>query len=154
MPILILHGQTQFVLGAGCNPGAIDVEEEVRRFADKIEAGAEYFFSQPVYLPELLDTFLSATADFPVVPFFIGILPLASLRNAEFLHNEVPGMQIPDEIMQRMRSAHSKEAQQEQGIRIAQDMIKQAISHPRITGIYLFPPFGRYDNILKVMEVL
>jgi homocysteine S-methyltransferase len=126
----------------------------VRRYGEKITAGAEYFFSQPVYLPELLEAFLKATGVFPAVPFFAGILPLASLRNAEFLHNEVPGMQIPDTIMARMRSASTKEAQQREGIRIAQEMVKEAVRHPRVKGIYLFPPFGRYASVLEVLEVL
>lgn len=149
-----LKGQTHFVIGAGCNPGSVDLETEVRRYGEKIAAGAEYFFSQPVYLPELLEAFLTATDGFPAVPFFAGILPLASLRNAEFLHNEVPGMQIPDTIMARMRSASTKEAQQREGIRIAQEMVTEAVQHPRVKGMYLFPPFGRYASVLEVLEVL
>jgi len=149
-----LKGQTRFVIGAGCNPGAIDPETELRRYGEKISAGAEYFFSQPVYLPELLENFLNSTTGFSAVPFFAGILPLASLRNAEFLHNEVPGMQIPDSIMARMRSASSKEEQQREGIRIAQEMVTEAIRHPQVKGIYLFPPFGRYASVLEVLEVI
>jgi homocysteine S-methyltransferase len=149
-----LKGQTRFVIGAGCNPGAVDPKTEIRRYGEKISAGAEFFFSQPVYLPELLESFLNSTAEFTAVPFFAGILPLASLRNAEFLHNEVPGMQIPDSIMARMRTASTKEEQQREGIRIAQEMVKEAIRHPQVKGIYLFPPFGRYANVLEVLEVL
>jgi homocysteine S-methyltransferase len=149
-----IGGQTQFVLGAGCNPGAVDLGTETRRFAAKVEAGAEFFFSQPSYEPELFERFLAMTSAFSQVPLFVGILPLASLRNAEFLHNEVPGMQIPDSIMKRMRAAQSKEEQQREGIRIAQDMLLQAVAHPRVNGVYLFPPFGRYDSALEVLQVL
>jgi homocysteine S-methyltransferase len=149
-----IKSQTSFVIGAGCNPGAIDVDEEVRRFGAKAEAGAEYFFSQPVYLPELLDAFIARTGDCAHIPFFVGILPLASLRNAEFLNNEVPGMQIPTAILDRMRRAHSKEAQQQEGIRIAQDMLLEAVRHERVSGIYMFPPFGRYRSVLDVLGVL
>ncbi|NLF40566.1 bifunctional homocysteine S-methyltransferase/methylenetetrahydrofolate reductase [bacterium] len=149
-----IHGRTQFVIGAGCNPGAIDLEREIRRFGEKITSGAEFFFSQPVYRPDLLDGFLKATDAFPRVPFFVGILPLASLRNAEFLHNEVPGMQIPEEILKRMRAAESKEEQQREGIRIAQEMLREVVKNPRVKGIYLFPPFGRYESVLEVLEAL
>ncbi len=149
-----IQGQTHFVVGAGCNPGAIDLETEVRRFGEKRAAGAEFFFSQPVYLPELLDQFLARTEAWADVPLFVGILPLASLRNAEFLHNEVPGMQIPHEILQRLRRAETKEAQQAEGIAIAQDMLRQAAAHPRVRGIYMFPPFGRYESVLKVLDAL
>lgn len=149
-----IQGQTQFVIGAGCNPGAVDIETEVRRFGEKRAAGAEFFFSQPVYLPELLERFLRLTEAWADVPLFVGILPLASLRNAEFLHNEVPGMQIPEEILHRLRQAATKEAQQAEGIAIAQEMLRQAAVHPRVRGIYLFPPFGRYESVLKVLEAM
>ncbi|MCX7002848.1 MAG: bifunctional homocysteine S-methyltransferase/methylenetetrahydrofolate reductase [bacterium] len=149
-----LGGQTQFVIGAGCNPGAIDLAHEARRFALKVEAGAEFFFCQPVYLPELLDRFLELTTAHSQIPFFVGILPLASLRNAEFLHNEVPGMQIPADIMARLRAARTKEDQQREGICIAQDIVRQALRHPRVAGIYLFPPFGRYESALEVLAAL
>ncbi|MBI4126438.1 MAG: bifunctional homocysteine S-methyltransferase/methylenetetrahydrofolate reductase, partial [Deltaproteobacteria bacterium] len=90
---------TQFVIGCGCNPGAVDLDLEVERFRKKIDVGAEYVFSQPVYDPKLLEEFFRRTRDFPAIPFYVGILPLASIRNAEFLHNEVPGMQIPKPVM-------------------------------------------------------
>ena len=147
-----LQGQTQFVIGAGCNPGAIDREREARRFGEKVDAGAEFFFSQPVYHPDLINRFLEETAAYAHVPLFVGILPLASLRNAEFLHNEVPGMQIPDDIFRRLRAAHSKEAQQREGILIAQEMAREAVKIERVRGIYLFPPLGRYESVLEVLK--
>ena len=149
-----LKCQTKFVIGAGCNPGAVDIKEEVRRFDAKISAGANFFFSQPVYLPELLDRFLEMTEQHSDIPIFVGILPLASLRNAEFLHNEVPGMQIPNEIMSEMHSADTKAQQQKVGIKIAQRMLKQIVKLQRVCGIYLFPPFGRYESVLEVMEAI
>ena len=88
------------------------------------------------------------------IPIFVGILPLASLRNAEFLHNEVPGMQIPNEIMSEMHSADTKAQQQKVGIKIAQRMLKQIVKLQRVCGIYLFPPFGRYESVLEVMEAI
>jgi len=149
-----LGGQTSFVLGAGCNPGAIDLETEVARFAGKVMAGAEFFFSQPVYVAELLDRFLELVKPYGHIPFFAGVLPLASLANAEFLHHEVPGMQVPERIMERMRRASSREEQQREGVRIAQDMVRMIAGDGRIRGLYLFPPFGRYELVLDVLSVL
>lgn len=147
-----LGGTTQFVLGCGCNPGAVNLDLEVDRFRKKVAAGAEYVFSQPVYDPQMLETFLQRTVEVPPIPFFVGILPLASVRNAEFLHNEVPGMQIPADIMQRMRMAPTKEAQRQEGIRIAQASLAAAKKLPRVTGAYIFPPFGSYEAVLQVVE--
>jgi homocysteine S-methyltransferase len=117
-------------------------------------AGAEFFFSQPVYVAELLDRFLELVKPYGHIPFFAGVLPLASLANAEFLHHEVPGMQVPERIMERMRRASSREEQQREGVRIAQDMVRMIAGDGRIRGLYLFPPFGRYELVLDVLSVL
>jgi len=147
-----LKGQTAFVLGVGCNPGATDLDREVKRYGEKVNAGAEYVFSQPIYDPELLNTFLQRIRHVKPIPFFVGILPLASYKNAEFLHNEVPGMQIPGEIRERMRLAPTKESQQKEGIQIAAEALKEACRNPQVKGAYIFPPFGRYESILDVLE--
>ncbi|MGI6455299.1 MAG: bifunctional homocysteine S-methyltransferase/methylenetetrahydrofolate reductase [bacterium] len=148
-----LDGQTGFVLGVGCNPGAPDLEREIRRYEQKVKAGAEYVFSQPVYDPELLDRFLKGIRHVKPIPFFVGILPLASSKNAEFLHTQVPGMQIPDEIRKRMRMASTKEDQRVEGIKIASEALKEVKKYPQIKGAYIFPPFGRYERILDVLEM-
>jgi len=88
------------------------------------------------------------------VPIFAGILPLASYRNAEFLHNEVPGMQIPASIMKRMASANTKDAQRNEGILIAQEALKSAIKLPRVKGAYIFPSLGHYESVIEIMKVL
>ena len=144
---------TEFVLGVGCNPGAVDLDLEVERFRKKIEAGAEYVFSQPVYDVARLETFLERTKDFPRIPFFVGILPLASLANAEFLTREVPGMEVPDPILGRLRDARSKAEQREVGIRVATECLAASAAHAdRVRGAYIFPPFGKYEPILRVLE--
>ncbi|GJM21514.1 MAG: bifunctional homocysteine S-methyltransferase/methylenetetrahydrofolate reductase [Planctomycetota bacterium] len=144
---------TDFVIGVGCNPGAVDIDLEVDRFRRKIEAGAEFVFSQPVYDIKRLERFLELSADHPRIPFFVGILPLASLKNAEFLTREVPGMEVPDEILERLRSARTKEDQREVGIRVATESLAAAADHAeRIKGAYIFPPFGRYEPILRVLK--
>lgn len=147
-------GKTEIFVGAGCNPGHVDLDLEVDRFGRKIAAGAEFFFSQPVYDQDMLFHFLERTERFPKVPFLVGILPLASYKNAEFLHNEVPGMQIPASVRERMRRAGTKEAQREVGIEVARETLKAVHGHPRISGVYIYPPFGIYRKVLDVVDVL
>lgn len=145
---------TSLVIGCGCNPGAIDMDLEVERLRKKIEAGAEFIFSQPVYESKLLDVFLSKCRSFMKIPFFVGILPLASLKNAEFLHNEVPGMQVPDSVMNRLRDAANKEAQREIGLSVAKEALREARDMPGVQGVYIFPPFGKYEAVVQLLEVI
>ncbi len=147
-----LGGQTKFFVGAGCNPAHHELEREVDRFGKKIEAGAEFFFSQPVYDNEILERFLEMTEQFPRVPFLVGILPLASSKNAEFLHNEVPGMQVPQEIRDRLAAAPTRPEQRQIGIDVARTTLTHAKGHPRVDGAYIYPPFGSYKAVLRVLE--
>ena len=147
-----IGGRTALFVGAGCNPGHIDLDLEVERFGRKVEAGAEFFFSQPVFDPALLERFLERTARWGHVPFLVGIMPLVSLKNAEFMHNEVPGMQVPAAVLAALRAAPSKEAQRELGVMFARDALLQVKSHPRVKGVYVYPPFGSYRAVLRVLE--
>lgn len=149
-----IGGQTRFFVGAGCNPAHVDLDREVERFGKKIEAGAQYFFSQPVYDAEVLQRFLDRTEQFPKVPFLVGILPLISYKNAEFMHNEIPGMQVPSSIRERLRDAPSRDAQREIGIEIARDTLAEVYRHPRVRGAYIYPPFGSYKAVMRVVECL
>jgi methionine synthase / methylenetetrahydrofolate reductase(NADPH) len=149
------NGQkTNLFVGAGCNPGHVDLDLEVSRFGKKVAAGAEYFFSQPSYDEEMLFRFLDMTDKFPKVPFLVGILPLASYKNAEFLHNEVPGMQVPQAIRDRLRKAETREAQRAVGIEVARETLTAVKDHPRIRGAYIYPPFGSYKAVLQVIDGL
>jgi len=142
---------TTFLVGVGANPGAEDLEREVRRFRYKVEAGANFCMTQPVYDVEILSRFLDRISDCRI-PVLAGILPLASYRNAEFLHNEVPGMRIPEPIRERMRKAGSDEKAREEGVSIAQEVL--VACRPLVQGAYIMPPFGRIDAAIKVLEVL
>jgi homocysteine S-methyltransferase len=142
---------TRFLIGVGANPGATDLEREVRRFRYKVEAGANFCMTQPVFEPALLEQFLERIADCRI-PVLVGILPLASHRNAEFLHNEVPGMQIPDAVRARMAEAGSGEKARETGIAVAQEAL--LATRDLVQGVYIMPPFGRVDSAIKVLEVL
>lgn len=149
-----IGGQTALFVGAGCNPGAVDMDFEAERFGRKVEAGAEFFFSQPVFDLDLLEQFLEKTKAWAHVPFMVGIMPLVSARNADFLHNEVPGMQIPQPVLNAIHAAPSKEEQRRTGVTIAHETLHSLRHHPRINGTYIYPPFGSYRAVLRVIEGL
>lgn len=142
---------TCFHIGVGANPGAINFEEEISRLKQKIEAGAEYILTQPVFDINLLEKLLNKMKGYRI-PIMAGILPLASYRNAEFLNNEVPGMSIPEAILDRMRKTSSSQEAEEIGIEISQEVLEQIKN--MVQGIYLMPPFGKYEVALKVMAAL
>ena len=146
-----MPGATGFVLGSGAEPGAADLDHEVERVARKVAAGAEFIMTQPVYDLERMDLFLSRIAPLGV-PVLMGLLPLASHRNAEFLHNEVPGMSIPEGIRERMRIAGSGPAAREEGVKIAREVAEAFL--PRVRGLYVMPPFDRYETALAVLDGL
>ncbi len=142
---------TGFVMGVGANPGAIDLDLEVHRFEWKVDAGAEYAITQPVFDAELLERFLERIKHVRI-PIFAGIWPLASLKNAEFMNNEVPGASVPDELLARMRKADTIQAQREEGIAIAREALERV--RPLVDGVQISVPFGRVESVLKVIEVL
>jgi methionine synthase / methylenetetrahydrofolate reductase(NADPH) len=144
-----LGDATCFLIGTGCNPAAIDPGKEVERLWAKIEAGAEYVFTQPVFEQELLDRFLSKAGKLPV-PVLAGYYPLYSYNNAEFLHNEVPGMTIPDHVRARMKAAKTKEEAQATGVEIAREALKSI--YDRVQGAYIMPPFDRWQLAEAVLE--
>jgi len=140
---------TQFFSACGAEPAAVDYDRELRRLEKKVEEGAALVMTQPVYDPEVLDRFLDDTAHFDV-PVLVGLLPLASYRNAEFLHNEVPGMLVPQEIRDRMEKFGRGPEARAEGIRIAQDALLHV--KDRVRGAYIMPPFGRYESAIKILE--
>jgi len=141
----------KFLIGVGANPAAQDMERELRRFQYKVEAGANFCMTQPVFEPELLEKFLEQIKHCRI-PVLVGILPLASHRNAEFLHNEVPGMQIPQALRDRMSKASSAETARAEGVAIAQEALQA--TRDMVDGAYIMPPFGRMESALRVLEVL
>src|SRR6202163_1860581 len=119
-----MGSQTSLLIGAGANPGSLNLEEELRRLEKKVEAGAEYFVTQPVFDLGLLEVFLERTAQFGL-PVIAGVWPLPSFRNAEFMVNELR-VPVPQEYMDRMRNAENAEAARAAGVAIAQDMLRRA----------------------------
>ncbi|HNV72652.1 MAG TPA: methylenetetrahydrofolate reductase, partial [Candidatus Ozemobacteraceae bacterium] len=142
---------TGFFIGVGANPGAIDLDLEVRRFRWKVDAGAEFAITQPVFDTTLLERFLERISDIRI-PLIAGIWPLASLKNAEFLNNEVPGASVPEPLMERMRAAKTLEQQREEGIRIAQEALLKL--RPWVQGVQISVPFGRAEFVGRVLEVM
>jgi methionine synthase / methylenetetrahydrofolate reductase(NADPH) len=144
-----MGGQTAFVLATGAEPGALDYDRELRRLEQKKDAGAEVVMTQPVYDARLFERFLDDTKHLGL-PVMVGLVPLASHRNAEFLHNNVPGMRIPEEIRSRMARAEAGPPARAEGIRIAQEALS-AVRH-RVAGAYIMPPFDRVDSALEILK--
>jgi methionine synthase / methylenetetrahydrofolate reductase(NADPH) len=141
-----MGSRTALLIGGGANPGALNIEQEIRRLEWKALAGAEYVVTQPVFDLELLQRFLDRTAAFQL-PVIAGIWPLTSLRNAEFMVNELR-VPVPQPYMDRMRAAASAEAARAEGIAIAREMVQQVRS--LVAGVQLSAPFGRYEMAVEV----
>jgi methionine synthase / methylenetetrahydrofolate reductase (NADH) len=144
-------GQTSFLLATGLEPGAADLDKEIRRLEKKKDAGAELVMTQPIFQTDVLEEVLRRIEHL-ALPVMVGVLPLVSYKNAEFLHNEVPGMQIPAEIRERMRKTPGGEAARREGVKIARDMLFEV--RDRVQGAYLMPPLGRYELALEVLDGL
>jgi homocysteine S-methyltransferase len=144
---------TAFCIGVGVNPGAINLEEEVKRFEYKVEAGAQYAITQPVFDTDQLREFLKLI-EHVRIPIVAGIWPLVSYRNAEFLHNEVPGVRVTPSIMERMRIASElgKEAARDEGLKIARESLLDV--RDLIQGVQVSAPFGNVKYALEVFSVL
>jgi homocysteine S-methyltransferase len=141
---------TSFVIGVGANPGVPNLDEEVRRFEYKVQAGAEYAVTQPVFDLTLLEVFLRRVEQFRI-PVVAGIWPLVSARNAEFMKNELR-VSVPDYILERMAKAKSPEGAREEGIAIAREMLVAV--RGMVQGAQISAPQGRYPSAVDVLEAL
>ena len=142
---------TAFVIGVGANPGSPDLDEEIRRFEYKVKAGAEYAVTQPVFDVELLEEFLQRI-EHCRIPVLAGIWPLTSVRNAEFMKNELR-VSVPDEIIERMAKASSSpEHARAEGVYIAREMLDRV--RPLVQGVQVSAPLGKYSAAVDVLEVL
>jgi homocysteine S-methyltransferase len=139
---------TRFAIGCGVNPTADDLDSELERVRRKLDAGPQFIMTQPVYELDSWQRFVEKMAGITDIPILIGILPLQSFRHAEFLHNEVPGIQVPDSIRARMHEAGNE------GQRVGVELARELLSRCRemAQGVYLMPSFGRYENCLAVVE--
>jgi homocysteine S-methyltransferase len=139
---------TRFAVGCGVNPTAENLDLEIERFRKKLECQPQYVMTQPVYELSCWERFLERLGGLPKVPILVGILPLQSFRHAEFLHNEVPGIQVPQWIRDRLREAGNEG--QRVGVELARELLAQCKG--LANGVYLMPSFGRYENCLEVLE--
>ncbi|KAF0249859.1 MAG: homocysteine S-methyltransferase, partial [bacterium] len=142
---------TSFFIGVGVNPCAVDLDTEIRRFEWKVDAGAQFAVTQPIFDVEQFFTLLKRI-EHCQIPIIVGIWPLVSYRNAEFLSNEVPGISVPPHILERMRKADGQEAARQEGLTIAREMLKEVKS--LVKGVQVSAPFGRVPYALDVFSVL
>jgi len=142
-----LGGATNFAIGVALNPVADDLDNEIARFHAKVEAGAHYAMTQPLFDPEHWHAFLKKLGDKPPIPILIGVWPLNSYKQALRLNNEVPGMVIPEALLKSMEAAGA--AARDCGFQVARQMLAWARSE--LAGAYLIPPFKRYEEILEIL---
>jgi homocysteine S-methyltransferase len=142
-----IGGSAGFTVAVAANPGVVDIDNEVRRFAAKVEAGGEYGITQPVFDLRLLDQFLRRIEGFRI-PIVAGIWPLTSVKNAEFMKNDLK-VSMPDAILARMAAAGSPEAARAEGIAIAQEMLAEV--RDRVQGVQVSAPFGKYKAAAQVL---
>jgi homocysteine S-methyltransferase len=143
---------TGFVIGVGVNPGSVQQNpEELKRFNYKVEAGAEFALTQPVFDAAAFESFIRRIENCKI-PIIIGILPLASFKMAEFMHYEVPGCSVPAPILERMRSADSRSPDdaRKEGIAIAREILQQV--RGMVKGVQVRGPFDRYETPLEVLS--
>ncbi len=146
-----LDEPTSFLIGVGVNPGAVDFEEEMNRFYWKVDAGAEFAITQPVFDPGLLERFVEYIESRSLrIPVIAGIWPLTSLKNAEFMNNELPGVSVPDSVMKRMEASGGGEESMKAGVEIASDILRRI--RPIVNGVQVSAPFNRYRLALEVFD--
>jgi homocysteine S-methyltransferase len=145
-----IGSQTALLVGVGANPGALNMDEEIRRFEWKVQAGAEYAITQPVFDLCLMEAFLKRIEAFKI-PVICGIWPLTSYRNAEFMVNELR-VPVPEEYMVRLRGVDNAERAREEGVAIAREMVARV--RKMVQGVQLSAPFGRYQMALDVAEAI
>ncbi len=137
-----------FSVGVGVNPGAINLDNELRRLDWKIEAGAEYMITQPVFDLRILEAFVKRVEHIKI-PLLCGIWPLVSYRNAEFMNNEVPGASVPPDILERMRKTTTKEEAFAEGVVIAHETYRQV--RGEMAGVQVAAPLGRIDGVMEIL---
>lgn len=140
---------TQFLVGCAVNPNAVDLALELDRLRRKLDAGADFVMTQPLFSLEQLEAFLERAGDLPV-PLILGVVPLESYRQAELLHHEVPGFSVPDQIRETMRLAGERGAAE--GLRLAEEFVEQARS--LVSGVYIMTSYGRYDAAISLTRKL
>lgn len=147
-----LREKMNFSVAAAFNPNVANIKRAVQRLERKVESGADYILTQPIYDSNKIVELAEMTKHIDI-PIFVGIMPLTSTRNAEFLHNEVPGIELTDDVRDRMRAvAGDREKSAEVSIDISKDLLDTALEH--FNGIYLITPFMRYEIVVALVEYI
>jgi homocysteine S-methyltransferase len=139
---------TRFLLGVGVNPTATDLKTEYERFRRKIDAGAQFAFTQPLFDPLTLEKFLDDVSAFCAIPVFVGIMPLRSSKHAEYIHNELPDMSVPERIRTAMKNSGTEGARV--GVELAREFL--LATKPLVQGAYLMPPFNKFQMAVDVIR--
>jgi methionine synthase I (cobalamin-dependent)/5,10-methylenetetrahydrofolate reductase len=147
-----LGAPTDFTIGVAVNPTAEDLDREIERFQAKIDAGAHFVMTQPIFELSQWDTFLARWGKPLPIPFMIGLWPLSSYDLARRLHHEVPGIAIPEPVQERLRLAGSQA--KEEGIRIAEELLVELSRRPEVAGAYIICPFNRYELALTILDAV
>jgi methionine synthase / methylenetetrahydrofolate reductase(NADPH) len=142
-----LGGATNFTIGVALNPVADDLDHEIERFHAKVEAGAHFAMTQPLFGPEHWHAFLKKLGGNPAIPVLIGVWPLTSYKQALRLNNEVPGIMIPERLLKSLETSGT--AARDRGFQVAKEMLEWA--RTELSGVYLIPPFKRYEEILEIL---
>ncbi|MGH9805304.1 MAG: methylenetetrahydrofolate reductase, partial [Candidatus Acidiferrales bacterium] len=143
-----LGGATNFAIGVAVNPTADNLDEEIRRFRLKLEAGAHFAMTQPIFAPEQWETFVARFGEPVPVPVLVGLWPLSSFQLAQRLHNEVPGITVPEPVLKRLEAAGPRA--RDEGFALARELF--AWSKGVFAGAYLIPPFKKYEEALEVIS--
>ncbi|MCP4230619.1 MAG: bifunctional homocysteine S-methyltransferase/methylenetetrahydrofolate reductase [bacterium] len=146
-----LNAPTRFKVGVALNIASSNMEKEQGRFAEKLDAGANFAMTQPFYDPDIWLRYLDRYGE-PPIPIILGVLPLRTYRHAKFLHNEVPGITVPERIRSEMKAAsyRSKEEETSTGVRIAREIMARVKDSAQ--GVYITPPFGKYEVVPRILE--
>jgi homocysteine S-methyltransferase len=147
-----LGAPTQFTIGVAVNPTAEDLAREIERFQAKVEAGAHFVMTQPIFDIEQWDSFLNLWGKPLPIPFLIGLWPLSSYELARRLHHEVPGIAIPEPVQERLRLAGSQA--KDEGIRITEELLETLAHRPEVAGTYIICPFNRYELALTILDAV
>jgi len=144
-----LGGGTNFAIGVAVNPTADDLDEELRRFEQKVGAGAHFAMTQPIFDPAIWDSFLKRLGGQPPIPTLVGLWPLSGAQLAVRLNNEVPGIRVPEHVIQRLEAAGPRA--RDVGFELARELLAWARATPTLRGAYLIPPFKKYEEALDVL---
>lgn len=146
-----LAQKTRFVVGAALNPNVRRLDAAIRRLEKKVEAGADFVMTQPIYDPKAIKELYEATKHIEV-PIFIGIMPLTGYRNARFLHDRVPGIKISDHVLEQLETIIDPEAGKKRGVEIAKELLDVAMDH--FSGIYLITPFTFWEMTAELTRYI